>query len=90
MLVIQLFTTTKKEIRMSDTNNIAKAEAYKVTATTRDGNPVEAYVLPEALHSYRRTMMEEYGNFQTVEVTLEEMEEKTGVVGLAAEVRAAK
>lgn len=71
---------------MTDINN--DAEAYRLTAKTQDGNLVEAFVLPSALHSSRRNWTEEYGQVDVVPVTLEEMEEVTGVAGLAAELRA--
>jgi hypothetical protein len=71
---------------MSD--NTTEAEAYRVKATTPDGNPVEAYVLPDALHSTRRYWAEEYGQVDVEPVTLEEMEQATGIEGLADQVRA--
>lgn len=70
---------------MSD--NSTQAEAYRVKATTPDGNPVEAYVLPDGLHSTRRYWTEEYGQVDVEPVTLEEMEQATGIAGLAESVR---
>ncbi|WJZ48494.1 hypothetical protein [Actinomycetia phage DSL-LC01] len=67
---------------MSDNN---EAQAYRIKATTPDGNPVEAYVLPAGLHSTRRYWTEEYGQVVVEPVTIEEMEQATGMTGLADE-----
>lgn len=54
-------------------------QAFRVTSTTRDGNEIEVFVLPPALHGTRRTFLEEYGNAEVEGITLAELEEATGI-----------
>lgn len=44
-----------------------KPEVYKITVDTGDGNPIVAYVLPQARRSYVRSMAEEYGSVAKIE-----------------------
>jgi len=44
-----------------------KPEVFRVTVDTGYGDPIVAYVLPRARHSYVRSMSEEYGSIAKIE-----------------------
>ncbi len=63
---------------MTDRNG-PEPEAFRVSATTPDGNLIEVFALPASLHSTRRNFLEEYGNVEVTPITIAEFEEGTGV-----------
>ena len=50
-------------------------DAYRVTVTNAQGNPIVAYVLPSSRQNYVRSMIEEYGNAKVEPVAMADLPE---------------
>ena len=51
------------------------AEVYKITAINGDGVAITSYVLPNVARTFRRMMLEEYGNVESEGLAIDDLPE---------------